>query len=407
MQKLRIILQFKLFYIFLLLITLIIVFIVIKFQNNESIYNQNQTVFSGKIIKKTKTDYGYSIILQSKEKLLVYLKTCKYDLGDTVQIIGNLKKPTNNTILNNFNYKKYLNRQQIYYLVEASEIKLIEENKNIFYILKRKTLNFLNGFQSSSYLKAFLLGDSSQLDNYESYQINGISHLLAIGSMHITLLNYFIMVFFKKLNNKDISHIISFLVITVLIILTNYPISIIRTFLYLTLSYLNKKLKLNLSCLYIFYLVFSLTLLINPLYIYQKGFLYSYYISFLLILNKDNITGNYFLKLLKISFISFLGSIPLNIYFNYEINLLSIIYNLFYVPVFNLIVFPFSLLTFIFPFLDFLYYQFMLLLDNISLFLNNYTMGIIILKKIPIYILGLYLILIVYVINNYYKRKRS
>ena len=151
------------------------------------------------------------------------------------------------------------------------------------------------------------------------------------------------------------------------------------------LSFLNKKLNLNLSSIKLFIFVLLITLFVNPFYIYHKGFLYSYSISFILILNKDKLTGNYLMKLLKISFISFLYSIPFNIYFNFSINLFSIIYNLFYVPIFNIVVFPISLLTLIFPFLDNIFYQIMNGLNYLSYFLNDFTLGIIILKKISLF----------------------
>ena len=171
------------------------------------------------------------------------------------------------------------------------------------------------------------------------------------------------------------------------------------------LSWLNKKFKLNIKPIILFIFDLIITLIINPFYIFNKGFLYSYSISFILILEKDKLNGNYLIKLLKISIISFLYSIPFNIYFNYSINLLSIFYNLFYVPIFSLIIFPLSLLTLILPFLDNIFYQVMNVLNNISYFLNNYTWGIIILKKVSVFVLILYILLMTFVIKNFFNKK--
>ena len=179
----------------------------------------------------------------------------------------------------------------------------------------------------------------------------------------------------------------------------------LRLFLYLVITYLFKKFNLKVNSLLKYFLVIIITLLINSFYIFNKGFLYSYFISFILILNKDKLTGNYLFTIFKISLLSFLGSIPLNIYFNYEINLFSIFYNLLYVPIFNLIIFPLSLLTLIFPFLDNLFYFVMEILNNISLLLNNFNQGIIILKKIDIFILGIYILIIIYIINTILNKK--
>ena len=406
MKLLKKIYQSKIFYILLTLFTFLSFYLIANSLKKESIYNSKQTIFTGEIIKIKKTDYGYSLILKNKENLVVYLDEYLYNLGDQVKIEGTLEIPSNNTIPNNFNYKKYLNNQQIYYILKAKKITLLKENTNIFIKLKQVILTYLNKFKSKNYLQAFILGDTSSLNNiYDSYQKNGISHLLSIGSSHITLLNYLIIIFLKKIKLKKIAEPVSYLLVFLFLILLDFPISMLRLFLYLVITYLFKKFNIKVNSLLKYYLVIIITLLINPFYIFNKGFLYSYFISFILILNKDKLTGNYLFTIFKISLLSFLGSIPLNIYFNYEINLFSIFYNLLYVPIFNLIIFPLSLLTLIFPFLDNLFYFVMEILNNISLLLNNFNQGIIILKKIDIFILGIYILIIIYIINTILNKK--
>ena len=406
LKLLKKIYQSKIFYILLTLFTFLSFYLIANSLKKESIYNPKQTSFTGEIIKIKKTDYGYSLILKNKENLVVYLDEYLYNLGDQVKIEGTLEIPSNNTIPNNFNYKKYLNNQQIYYILKAKKITLLKENTNIFIKLKQVILTYLNKFKSKNYLQAFILGDTSSLNNiYDSYQKNGISHLLSIGSTHITLLNYLIIIFLKKIKLKKIAEPVSYLLVFLFLILLDFPISMLRLFLYLVITYLFKKFNLKVNSLLKYYLVIIITLLINPFYIFNKGFLYSYFISFILILNKDKLTGNYLFTIFKISLLSFLGSIPLNIYFNYEINLFSIFYNLLYVPIFNLIIFPLSLLTLIFPFLDNLFYFVMEILNNISLLLNNFNQGIIILKKIDIFILGIYILIIIYIINTILNKK--
>ena len=406
LKLLKKIYQSKIFYILLTLFTFLSFYLIANSLKKESIYNPKQTSFTGEIIKIKKTDYGYSLILKNKENLVVYLDEYLYNLGDQVKIEGTLEIPSNNTIPNNFNYKKYLNNQQIYYILKAKKITLLKENTNIFIKLKQVILTYLNKFKSKNYLQAFILGDTSSLNNiYDSYQKNGISHLLSIGSSHITLLNYLIITFLKKIKLKKIAEPVSYLLVFLFLVLLDFPISMLRLFLYLVITYLFKKFNLKVNSLLKYYLVIIITLLINPFYIFNKGFLYSYFISFILILNKDKLTGNYLFTIFKISLLSFLGSIPLNIYFNYEINLFSIFYNLLYVPIFNLIIFPLSLLTLIFPFLDNLFYFVMEILNNISLLLNNFNQGIIILKKIDIFILGIYILIIIYIINTILNKK--
>ena len=410
LNRLKILLQSKLFLVIFLLFTCLYVFITVKVIKYESKFSFNETKFIGQVMRIKITDYGYSVTVRSKEDLIVYTEEFPYQLGDTILIEGELNPPSNNTVFNNFNYKEYLYQNKIFYTISANNIKLLEENQNIFFALKNKLIKYMDTFKSHEYLKSFILGDTSYLnsDLYESYQINGICHLLAIGSSHITFLSLLLLFIFKKLKfNESLSRIILFSIIFLFLLFTDYPISIVRIYLYMIFSFLNKKLKLNLSSIKLFIFVLLITLFINPFYIYHKGFLYSYSISFILILNKDKLTGNYLMKLLKISFISFLYSIPFNIYFNFSINLFSIIYNLFYVSIFNIIVFPISFLALIFPFLDNIFYQIMNCLNYFSYFLNDFTLGIIILKKISFFILIIYLIIITYVIRDLFLKKKK
>ena len=410
LNRLKILLQSKLFLVIFLLFTCLYVFITVKVIKYESKFSFNETKFIGQVMRIKITDYGYSVTVRSKEDLIVYTEEFPYQLGDTILIEGELNPPSNNTVFNNFNYKEYLYQNKIFYTISANNITLLEENQNIFFALKNKLIKYMDTFKSHEYLKSFILGDTSYLnsDLYESYQINGICHLLAIGSSHITFLSLLLLFIFKKLKfNESLSRIILFSIIFLFLLFTDYPISIVRIYLYMIFSFLNKKLKLNLSSIKLFIFVLLITLFINPFYIYHKGFLYSYSISFILILNKDKLTGNYLMKLLKISFISFLYSIPFNIYFNFSINLFSIIYNLFYVSIFNIIVFPISFLALIFPFLDNIFYQIMNCLNYFSYFLNDFTLGIIILKKISFFILIIYLIIITYVIRDLFLKKKK
>lgn len=367
----------------------------------ESIYNQEETNFIGTIIKKTKTDYGYSLTIKGKEKLIIYTKKCSYNLGDLVSVKGKLELPKNNTVPNNFNYKKYLSSQNIFYLITSDDITLLRKNKNIKYKIKILLENYLDKYKSNLYLKNLILGESYK-EVYEVYQKNGLAHLLSISSLQIVLINKYLNKLFKKLK---IPLILIYLIIFLILSILDFPISLLRSCLYLFISYLLDKLKIKTSPIFKFTLITIITLIINPFYLYNKGFMYSYLITFLLMINRNNITGNKLVKLIKISLISFLGSMPLNIYYNYEINFLSLIYNLFYVPIFNLIVFPFSLLTLIFYPLDNLFFNFMNKLSLITSYLSKITFLTFNFKKISIFILIIYILLIIYVINTLLKKK--
>ena len=408
MTQLKTILQSKVFYIILIILITFYVILNIFIIKNKSIYNDSNTIFYGIITNIKENEYGYSFTLKSKEKLICYSNNLNYQLGDFVKVEGKLSKPLNNTILNDFNYKLYLEHNKIYYILQVEKIDLIKENRNILYKIKNNMLHYINNFKSKDYLKTFLIADTSLDDNiYKSFQINNISHLLSFSSIYISSLIYLITTLFKKNNFLyKFSNIVIFLLLLIIFLLTNYNIIVTKIFILFILKQINRKLKFNLNSIKLFILLTIITLLINPYYIFHKGFLFAYSICFIIILNKNNIKGNYLIKLIKISFITFIYSIPFNIYFNYSINLLSIVYNILFIPVFNMIVIPFSILILFIPILDSIYFDIINLIVKLSLLLNKLTFGTIIFKKMSIFILIIYLIIFAYTIYNFFNKKK-
>lgn len=127
LKQLKNILQSNIFFIICIIITCLYTFINIKLINYKSVYKGNECEFIGQITKIKKNNYGYSIILNSKEKLILYTNKFNYNLGDVVLVKGNLEKAKNNTVFNNFNYKKYLYQNKIFYILKADDIKLLKK----------------------------------------------------------------------------------------------------------------------------------------------------------------------------------------------------------------------------------------------------------------------------------------
>ena len=134
--------------------------------------------------------------------------------------------------------------------------------------------------------------------------------------------------------------------------ITNYSASIYRSLLLFIYIVLNKKLDLRISTVNVLLLVVCTLLIFNPLIIYDMGFLYSVSVSLGLILFNKYMKKNYFVNMFLTSFIAFLFSLPITLYYNYEINLMQIINNVIIVPLVSIIIYPLTILTFIFSFLE-------------------------------------------------------
>ena len=400
MKRLRHILQSK----HLIKIITIIIFIITLLYTNyypfKSKYTKDDKEFIGIVTKYEVKEDKITIEIKAKEKLLI---TYKYQdkefnnlsYGDKIKVKGTLITPSKNTNQNTFNYQKYLYYKKIYYLVEATSINKIANNNNYLYTIKNTLYQKINKLKSSNYIKTLLFCDNTlSKEIKESYRINGISHLFSVSGMHI---NFFVSIIYLYLNkityNKRIKYLITnIFIITYLILFPSS--SLLRSAVMSILYSINYLLKLIIKKIDILLLTLGVSLLINPFIIYDLGYIYSYTITFFLVLSSSTLKKkNKINKIIYISFLSFLVSIPITIYNSFEINIISILLNIILVPIISIIILPITILTYIFPILDSILYLFTNTLETISLFISKINITKIIFPKPSLLIIVLYYII--------------
>ena len=372
-------------------------------------YNSKLKNITGIVTKYSIDGNKLTIYLKAKEIIIInyYLKTesekeyytKNLELGDRLKIVGELSIPNNNTIPNGFNYKKYLYHKKIYYLFTANNIKIVSKNTSIFYFFKNQIIKRITKIDKTGYLKIFITGEKDDLDNniLQEYQTNGVSHLFSISGMHVSLLASIILFILKKVSyNNKLNYLVVILFLLFYLFLTNFSSSILRTTIMFILMAINKCYNLKVKNIDIICLVLIIIIIINPFYIYDIGFQYSYLISFTLILlaKKTNKVRNKLVQSLYISFICFLVSFPISIYNFSSVNILSIFINIILIPLVSVAIYPLSLLTFIIRPLINIFVLAVSILEKLNNIFANITIFQLVVSKPSIIIIFAYYVII-------------
>ena len=411
MRSLKQILQYNKLFAFLLLVLTIYIILFTKVIKYKSNYNIKDTILSGSITSISINGNKLTLEINGKEKVIAnyYIKTLEEKNNilktlhhkDEILLEGTFKVPSSNTIFNNLNYKKYLYNKKIYYIFDISNYKVIKENNNLLYKIKDLIYKRAYNMNNSDYYLSFILGDKNLLSSeiYNNFQINGTSHLLALSGMHLNILLLAINVFFKNIK-ESIKIIITSIILIIYLFLTGISASLERAVIFYILKNINKYLNLRYSNIQILFICAFIILFLNPFMIYDIGFIYSFIICFGIFYYKDFIKGNYFIKLLKLSLITFLFSFPISIFINYEINLSSVFINMVFVPLVSVIVYPLALISFIFSFLNPVFNILIALTNTLSSLFTKLSIFINIPKVSILFIFLLYIFILLFKYNK-------
>lgn len=407
MKKLKTILQSNIITIFIFLIT---VFYILFYLNNkpESKYTKNENIITGYIYECDRKEDKIVLKVKGKENILVnYYDDFKCELGSYIKAYGEIKKPEKNTNFYLFNYQNYLLTKKINYIFKADKIEKINTKIPFIYQIKNYLNKHIENYKSKPYLEALVLGkdDNIKENVIESYQTNGISHLLAISGAQITLFSCGLLFILSKLFSKNTSYLFTIMFLLFYLFITNFQSSILRAVAFFIILTINKQFELKVSTLKLLIITLCTLLIINPYLIYSLGFILSFTVSFFLILFKGLINKyqNYFSKTLVISLIAFLSSAPIIINSFFKINLLSPIINLYFVPLVTFIIYPLALLIFIFKPLDNIFLNIVTIMEKASLKLSNIDILNLSMSHINIIFFIIYYLIIIFILYNWQK----
>ncbi len=387
MKKLKIILQSNVFYLFLFLFLsgYVVFFTCIKQYKTQ--YSSNTKEIVGILSSFTMDGDKLSMIIKANEKISAtyYIQssdeknTLENTLkeGITLKLVGSQKEVVGMTIPNTFDYKKYLYHQHIYFSFTATKLEIQNEHLGIFYTIKNKVNARVQKLGNDAYLRAIVLGDKTLIDyeQYENIMQNGVSHLFALSGMHLSFLYVFLNKVLGKIKWKKL---LIYSILFLYLFLTGCSISFFRAILFLLLLDFNKKYGFTISKIKVLFLTASISLILNPFYIFQVGFWYTFVVTFSLIFCSESINKQRKLfQIVWVSVVTFFFSLPISIFINYEVNLFSILNNVVLVPFISTLVFPFALLSFCFSFFLPIFKVLVIALESMNAFFATFSLPIV------------------------------
>lgn len=340
-------------------------------QNSKLVDIDGKVSFSGKITNAQTYDNYVNLELKdvtyiknsekklnSNLNLIVYTNgiTLDYSIGNVVKASGYINKKDVEGY-NLYNYSAIYNSK-----VSVSNVTIEKGKPNIFEWIKLKTKSVLDANMSdenSAISYAMLFGEKEGIDNNISniFSISGISHILAVSGLHVGVLVSFILFILKKCKSKNsTTMIVLSSILLCYMILCGFTASVVRASvmaLIMTLASVIGKRYDSLSSLSLAGIVI---LLFNPFAMFQIGFQLSFACVFAIttlsplfnkMFNKMKI-GNDFTKTISLSLSTSLALMPFCAHYFGRISLLSVITNVFVIPLFSItyiLLFIFTILS--------------------------------------------------------------
>ncbi|WP_174730102.1 DNA internalization-related competence protein ComEC/Rec2 [Mesobacillus harenae] len=278
--------------------------------------------------------------------------------GAVCKVNGRLTLPPAARNPNAFDYKNYLFTKGAFWIFESSSLECGPGNSNLINRIKKirlKGISYLENHypaEAAAISIALVFGDRSMIDpdTILSYQKAGVIHLLAISGLHVGLLSgmlYFFLLRIGLTRERTLELLLVLLPIYAVLTGLSPPVNRAASMIMIILA--AKRFHLTLSPLSAISFSLLAYLLINPYIIYDVGFQLSFRVSFTLIISAKPVMRkqSYFIRMVLVSLLAQLASLPILMYHFYEISLISILANCIFVPLYSFIILPVCLLLFI------------------------------------------------------------
>ncbi|MDE5715563.1 MAG: ComEC/Rec2 family competence protein, partial [Anaeroplasmataceae bacterium] len=311
------------------------------------------------------------IVLKEKRNILVY-NQFSLKSGDIIEAKIEISKFKEKRYSSDFDRTSYYASKRIYNQGKIISFKSIGHKVSTLSI-RQKILEYYQTNlkeKSYAYVKACFFGIVElEEEVQEAYSSLFISHILTISGVHILFLFHIFNFLFQKIFKKEGS-VFSIGILFGYIWFIGFPVSAIRAFLFLVLSYFNRFGIVKYTKLDIWSISFLIIILINPYLFYQMSFILSFIISFILIFKDEfNCFRIKFMKSFFVSMLCIFSILPFIIQMNHQFSLLGILLSFIFSFILGKYLLPFIFIILVFPVSTYEYV--FIILDRILISLNQ------------------------------------
>lgn len=315
--------------------------------NSKSSNQANLPFYSEQMQRKNQK------ILKLKSSMIIYMiEPVEVKLGQTIIVKGTLMIPRTPGNPGEFNQRAYYLGENIQYILKKGVLKEICGKDSIYLEKLERFRMKLEGSiergirnpKEVGVFQAIFLGNKRNLEDEvkELYQVGGVAHILAISGMHITLLGFTIHKGMRKIGITPIlASCFSSIILVTYGIMTGLGTSTKRA-LFMFLLYLYSEVVQRTYDMRSALAFSGLVILLeNPYQLYQASFLLSFAAMLGIIYLYPMVCELFRIKRkisksIGVTFSITLATLPITLYFFYEIPLYTIIINIIFLPLVGL-----------------------------------------------------------------------
>lgn len=336
--------------------------------NNQTILPQNKTEFSVRLImpvvidgdrlkaivktkEREKVQLVYRLKSESEKKELSHLT-----IGMVCSFKGMLESPEPPRNFYAFDYRQYLRFQHIHWIVRPQSFSLRQCHltsltwyETLLSLRQRGLDEIEASFPPSTVgiVQALVYGERTEMDDslLEGYQKLGLVHLLAISGSHVTLLVGACFYALIRFLTRETAALLLLCLLPIYIVITGASPSVVRASLMAMIVLWIRYKKSSIPPLDAISWTCIVMMIVQPYTLFQAGFQLSFIVSSALVLSIQVIEqySSAIVRLFLTTLIAQISALPFLLYHFFEFSLLSIPFNIVFVPLYSFVILPLSL----------------------------------------------------------------